>query len=112
MRYAFDDYILDAQRYERHRAGHPVSLRPKPFEILAYLLTHRHRIVPKDELREHLWAGRFVGDATLNSCIKEVRRAIGDSGAGPRLLRTIHGCGYRFVASVEEARQLLAEVYS
>jgi hypothetical protein len=143
MRYAFDDYSLDAQRYELHRAGHPVPLRPKPFEVLAYLLTHRDRVVPKDELLEHLWVGRFVGDATLNSCIKEVRRAIGDSGAVPRLLRTVRGRGYRFVHwwrnaptprlarwaglwqtkgrwsrlwqrqdKCEEARQLLAEVYS
>jgi DNA-binding winged helix-turn-helix (wHTH) protein len=102
MRYAFDDYILDAQRYELHRAGHPVPLRPKPFEVLAYLLAHRDRIVPKDELLEHLWAGRFIGDATLNSCIKEVRRAVVDSGPVPCLLRTVHGCGYRFVAPVEE----------
>ena len=102
MWYAFDDYILDAQRYELHRAGKPVPLRPKPFEVLAYLLAHRDRIVPKDELLEHLWAGRFVGDSTLNSCIKEVRRAIGDSGAVPRLLRTVRGRGYRFVAPVEE----------
>ena len=100
--YAFDDYILDAQRYELHRAGKPVPLRPKPFEVLAYLLAHRDRIVPKDELLEHLWAGRFVEDSTLNSCIKEVRRAIGDSGAVPRLLRTVRGRGYRFVAPVEE----------
>ena len=102
MWYAFDDYILDAQRYELYRAGNPVPLRPKPFEVLAYLLAHRDRIVPKDELLEHLWAGRFVGDATLNSCIKEVRRAIGDSGAVPRLLRTVRGRCYRFVAPVEE----------
>jgi DNA-binding winged helix-turn-helix (wHTH) protein/class 3 adenylate cyclase len=102
MWYAFDGYILNAQRYELHRAGNPVPLRPKPFEVLAYLLAHRDRIVPKDELLEHLWAGRFVGDATLNSCIKEVRRAIGDSGGVPRLLRTVRGRGYRFIAPVEE----------
>jgi predicted ATPase/DNA-binding winged helix-turn-helix (wHTH) protein/class 3 adenylate cyclase len=102
MWYAFDDYILDAQRYELHRAGNPVPLRPKPFEVLSYLLAHRDRIVPKDELLAHLWAGRFVGDSTLNSCIKEVRRAIGDSGAVPHLLRTVRGRGYRFIAPVEE----------
>jgi DNA-binding winged helix-turn-helix (wHTH) protein len=79
-----------------------VPLRPKPFEVLTYLLAHRDRIVPKDELLDHLWAGRFVGDASLNSCIKEVRRAVGDSGAVPRLLRTVRGRGYRFVAPVEE----------
>jgi DNA-binding winged helix-turn-helix (wHTH) protein len=100
--YAFDDYTLDAERYELRCAGKAVPLRPKPFEVLAYLLEHRDRIVPKDELLVHLWAGRFVGDATLNSCIKEVRRAIGDSAAVPHLLRTVRGRGYRFVAPVQE----------
>src|SRR5215475_1607384 len=102
MRYTFGDYILDSQRYELHHAGKPAPLRPKAFEVLAYHLAHRERVVPKDELLEHLWAGRFVGDATLNSCIKEVRRAIGDSGTVPRLLRTVRGRGYRFVALVQE----------
>jgi class 3 adenylate cyclase/predicted ATPase len=105
MRYVFGDYFLDAQRYELHRAGKPVPLRPKAFEVLAYLLTHRERIISKAELLEHLWPGQFIGDATLNSCIKEVRRAIGDRGAMPRLLRTIRGRGYRFVAPVMEANQ-------
>ena len=102
MRYTFGDYILDSQRYELHRAGKPVPLRPKAFEVLAYLLAHRDHVVPKDELLEHLWPSQFVGDATLNSCIKEVRKAIGDSGVMSRLLRTVRGRGYRFVAPVGE----------
>jgi class 3 adenylate cyclase/tetratricopeptide (TPR) repeat protein len=106
MRYAFGDYLLDPQRYELHCAGKPVPLRPKAFEVLAYLLAHRERIISKAELLEHLWPGQFIGDATLNSCIKEVRRAIGDRGAMPRLLRTVRGRGYRFVAPVEEQDQL------
>jgi DNA-binding winged helix-turn-helix (wHTH) protein len=105
MRYAFGDYLLDAQRYELHCAGKPVPLRPKAFEVLAYLLAHRERIISKVELLKHLWPGQFVGDATLNSCIKEVRKAIGDRGAMPCLLRTVRGRGYRFEAPVEEADQ-------
>lgn len=105
MQYAFGDYTLDTQRYELHCAGKPVLLRPKAFEVLAYLLTHRERIISKPELLERLWPGQFVSDATLNSCIKEVRRAIGDRGAMPRLLRTVRGRGYRFVAPVTEDNQ-------
>src|SRR5262245_37729627 len=106
MRYLFDDYILDTQRYELHRAETRLHLRPKAFQVLAYLLVHRDRVVPKAELLEHVWPQQFIGDATLNSCIMAVRKALGDSGRTPRFLHTVHGRGYRFVApvAVEEHR--------
>jgi DNA-binding winged helix-turn-helix (wHTH) protein len=54
MRYLFDGYVLDTQRYELHRAGTRVHLRPKGFQLLAYLLAHRDRVVPKAELLDHV----------------------------------------------------------
>jgi DNA-binding winged helix-turn-helix (wHTH) protein len=109
MRYIFDDYILDTQRYELHRAGTRIHLRPKAFQVLAYLLAHRDRVVPKAELLEHVWPNQFIGDATLNSCIMAVRKALGDGGRTPRCLHTVHGQGYRFVAPVEERAPLPAD---
>src|SRR5215468_6818946 len=106
MRYLFDDYILDTQRYELHRAGTRLHLRPKAFQVLAYLLAHRDRVVPKAELLEHVWPQQFIGDATLNSCIMAIRKALGDSGRTPRFLHTLHGRGYRFVAAVEVREHL------
>ena len=50
MRYVFGDYTLDTDRYELRRAGTPVSLGPKPFALLTYLLQHRDRAVAKEEL--------------------------------------------------------------
>jgi class 3 adenylate cyclase len=105
MRYVFGDYVLDPQRYELYCVGKPVPVRPKVCEVLAYLLAHRNRVVSKDELIERLWPGQYARDATLNSCILEVRKAIGDSGQAPRLLRTVRGRGYRFVAPAEEQEQ-------
>ena len=102
MRYIFDDYLLDTQRYELHRAGTRIHLRPKAFQVLAYLLAHRDRVVPKAELIEHVWPNQFIGDTTLNSCIMAVRKALGDAGRTTRCLHTVHGQGYRFVAPVEE----------
>src|SRR4029453_13482905 len=109
MRYLFDDYILDTQRYELHRAGTRLHLRPKAFQVLAYLLAHRDRVVPKAELLEHVWPNQSIGDATLNSCIMAVRKALGDSGRTPRCLHTVHGQGYRFVAPLEARPPLLGE---
>ena len=100
MRYSFGDYVLDTQRYELQRDGEPLKLRRKVFQVLAYLLAHRERVVPKQELLKHLWPDQFVGDATLTSCLKTLRKALGERGRTPRFVRTLHGQGYRFVAAV------------
>ena len=102
MRYIFGDYVLDTQRHELHHAGEPIKLRRKVFQVLAYLLAHRDRVVPKQELLERLWPDQFVGDETLTSCIKTLRQALGERGRTPRFVRTLHGQGYRFVGAVEE----------
>ena len=102
MRYIFGDYVLDTQRHELHHAGEPIKLRRKVFQVLVYLLAHRDRVVPKQELLEHLWPDQFVGEETLTSCIKTLRQALGERGRTPRFLRTLHGQGYRFVGAVEE----------
>jgi len=102
MRYIFDGYILDTLRYELSCRGQAIKLRPKVFEVLAYLIRHRDRVVSKDELLAQLWPQQFIGDGTLNACLMAVRRAIGDSGQTQRRIQTLHGRGYRFVAAVEE----------
>src|SRR5262249_19074925 len=93
MRHLLDDYVLDTQRYELHRAGTPLHLRPKVFQVLVYLLAHRDRVVPKAELLEHVWPNQFIGDVTLNSCLVALRKALGDGGRMPRFVRTLHGRG-------------------
>src|SRR5919197_252818 len=100
MYYIFGDYVLDTQRYELQHAGEPIKLRRKVFQVLAYLLAHRERVVPKQELLEHLWPDQFVGDEVLKACIMALRRALGEQGRTPRFVRTLHGQGYRFVAPV------------
>ncbi|HSF29096.1 MAG TPA: tetratricopeptide repeat protein [Candidatus Tectomicrobia bacterium] len=103
MRYLFGDYALDTHRCELRRTGTLIKLRPKVFDILTYLIAHRDRVITRQELLEHLWSQQFVGEATLNSCIMEARQAVGDTGQGQRLIQTLHGRGYRFVAAVAEA---------
>jgi class 3 adenylate cyclase/tetratricopeptide (TPR) repeat protein len=102
MRYSFDDYVLDTERHELHHAGEPIKLRRKVFQGLVYLLAHRDRVVSKQELLAQLWPGQFVGEEALTSCVKTLRRALGERGRAPRFLRTLHGQGYRFVGAVEE----------
>ena len=100
MRYVFADCILDTQLYTLHRAGTTVRLPPKVFHVLQYLLEHREHVVSKDELIAHAWPGQFISEATLESCVRLARQAVGDSGRAQRLLQTRRGYGYRFIGAV------------
>jgi DNA-binding winged helix-turn-helix (wHTH) protein len=93
MRYLFGDYVLDTERHELHGAGAPIPLRRKVFQVLAYLLAHRDRVVPKQEILAHLWPEQFVGDEALTSCIKTLRQALGERGRTSRFVRRLHGQG-------------------
>jgi DNA-binding winged helix-turn-helix (wHTH) protein len=102
MHYAFGDCVLDTQRYTLHQAGQPIRLRPKVFQVLVYLLTHRERVITKQELSDQVWKGQAISDATLERTLAAVRRALGDRGRAHRYIHTLYGYGYRFVAPVEE----------
>jgi class 3 adenylate cyclase len=100
MRYVFDACTLDTQRAELSRAGCVYRLRRKVFQALTYLLAQGDRVVSKQELCAQLWPQQFISEAALESTIKAVRQVIGDSGRAQRLLQTVYGQGYRFVAEV------------
>jgi DNA-binding winged helix-turn-helix (wHTH) protein len=102
MRYAFGEYELDAQLYELRRAGTLLKIEPQVFNVLAYLIQHRDRTVPRQELLEQLWPEQYIGDAVLSYCIMAARKAVGDSGRTQRSIKTVHGRGFRFVAPLQE----------
>jgi DNA-binding winged helix-turn-helix (wHTH) protein/GGDEF domain-containing protein len=100
MRYVFGDYTLDTECYELRRIGVRIPLRPKVFQLLAYLIAHRDRVAVQDELLAHLWPNQCIGDTALKSCVMAVRKAVGDAGRTQRIIQTFHSHGYRFVAAV------------
>lgn len=97
----FADCELDLEAFELRRAGQPQPVEPQVLELLAYLADHPGRLITKDELIDKVWAGRSVSDAALASRIRSARRAIGDDGEQQRLIRTVHGRGFRFVAQID-----------
>lgn len=106
MRYRFDDFELDVERYELRRSGVGQHVEPLVFDLLVFLARHPRRVVGRDEIVEAVWQGRAVSDATISSGIKSARRALGDSGDSQRLIRTVRGRGFEFtgdVASSEES---------
>ena len=74
-----------------------IALRPKAFRVLWYLLTQPTRVVPKQELAARVWPDAFTSDTVIESTIKAVRQALGDSGRTQRYIQTLRGYGYRVV---------------
>jgi DNA-binding winged helix-turn-helix (wHTH) protein len=70
MLYSFGAYCFDPARYELTRAGRPVPLRPKGCELLAYLLTHRDRVVSKEELLAQVWSEQCVGSVSASRPVR------------------------------------------
>jgi len=104
MIYQFDQFELDMARFELREEGAVRPLEPQVFTLLAYLIEHRERLVPRNELFEKLWDGRVVTDSALTSRIKSARQALGDSGKAQQFIKTVHGKGFRFVADVRFGR--------
>ena len=103
--FVFSDCELDLDRFELRRAGRLRPVEPQVFDLLAVLIRERHRVVPKEELLDTVWGDRFVSESALTSRVKAARQAIGDDGRGQRFIRTAHGRGYQFAASVDEVAQ-------
>jgi len=100
MIYVFGAYEFDTDRRVLHLAGMPVDLEPKVFDLLAYLIQHHDQFVSRDKLYAQLWSQQFVSEAALTYCISEARKAVGDNGRAQRVIKTVHGRGYRFIAPV------------
>lgn len=102
MRFKFEDFSLDTERRELRRGARTVPLEPQAFDLLAYLIAHRARVVSKDELNAAVWGGRFVSDSSLSTRVNTIRSALADSGAEQRLIRTFPRKGLRFVGAANE----------
>jgi DNA-binding winged helix-turn-helix (wHTH) protein/pimeloyl-ACP methyl ester carboxylesterase len=96
MLYRFEDFELDTDAAELRRQGRPVPLQPQVFGVLSYLVEHAGRVAHKEDLLAAVWGTTFVSDSALSTRIKEARRALGDDGQTQRLIKTVHGRGYRF----------------
>lgn len=100
MIFAFGDRELDTELYELRQDGRPYKVEPQVFDLLHFLLRHNDRMVSRDEIVEAIWGGRAVTEATISTCLKSARQAIGDDGRTQSLIRTVHGRGFRFVGDV------------
>jgi DNA-binding winged helix-turn-helix (wHTH) protein len=97
--YEFDRFRLEIAEQRLLRDGTPVPLPPKEFDTLRLLVEHHGKLVSKQDLLEHVWAGTFVSDDTIAQRICILRKALGESPEA-RFIETVPKRGYRFVAEV------------
>lgn len=101
MRYRFDQFELDTEHFLLRAQESQIHVEPLVFDLLAFFVERAGHVVTRDAIIERVWKGRFVSDATVSSCIKSVRKALGDSGQKQKYLRTIRGRGFQFAEPVE-----------
>lgn len=102
MRVHFLDFVFDGGRRILIRGADRLHLSPKAFRLLELLLARRPDAVSKPEIHSVLWPRTFVSEANLPALVNELRRALGDDAKRPRAIRTVHGFGYAFEATVRE----------
>ncbi len=102
MTIRFLDYELDTDRVELRKENQVVAIEPQVYSVLAYLVEHRERVVSKEELLDNVWGDRFVSESALTSRISSARSAVGDDGRTQRVIKTVHGRGFRFVAEIDD----------
>ena len=85
----FGPFRLDTRERLLLRAGQPVSLTPKAFDLLIYLVERHGRLVSKKDLLSAVWSDTFVEEANLTYTISALRRALGDSQDGERYIQTV-----------------------
>lgn len=102
MKYLFDGFALDTDRFELTRGADLVAVEPQVFHLLRLLVESREQLLSKDQIIDSVWEGRAVSDSSVSNAIKLAREAVDDDGRKQCRIRTVHGQGFRFVAEVRE----------
>jgi len=96
---AFGKFILDVGRGTLLSDGEIVQLRPKSFDVLRHLVEHAGKLVSKEELFDAVWPDLVVTPDSINQCVIEIRKALGDDTH--EMIRTVPRRGYVFEGAVE-----------
>jgi DNA-binding winged helix-turn-helix (wHTH) protein len=96
--YRFGRCRLDKGSRELTRDDRLAAIEHRAFDLLVYLIEHRDRAISKDELQEAIWPRMILTESALTRCVMRARRAVGDDPQLQRVIKTVHGHGYRFVA--------------
>ncbi|PON14253.1 hypothetical protein C2W62_30055 [Candidatus Entotheonella serta] len=93
MIYRFGDFELDETRRELRCKGNIVPVEPKMFQVLHYLIDHRDRVVPKDELLDQCWPDAFVTPSALNRCLSKLRQLLHRESSQTQMIKNRSSTG-------------------
>ena len=99
----FEAFEVDLEERELRRSGLKIKIQEQPFQILVLLLERPGAVLAREQLQKALWPdGTFVDfEHGLNTAVKKLREALGDSAEVPHFVETVARRGYRFVGNVE-----------
>ena len=98
--YQFGSFQLEPDERRLFRNGEPVSLTPKAFDTLVFLVERAGHLVEKEELMKALWPDSFVEEANLAQHVWTLRKTLGETQDGGQFIETVARKGFRFVATV------------
>jgi adenylate cyclase len=98
--YAFGDIRVEPAAHRVLRNGRELELEPKAYSVLLQFLARPGELIQRDDLLEQVWGHSYVTPATLSRIIAQLRQKLGDDATSPHYIQTVHGCGYRLIASV------------
>jgi len=101
-RYVLGEYRLEPDKRLLSRAGKPIHLANRPFQVLLYLIENRERVVSRHELLDRFWDGKDVYYVTLSKCVSAIRKALDDHADDCRFIETRWAEGYRYIGPLEE----------
>ena len=108
--YRFAEFRLDEANRLLTREGKQVSLPARSFDSLLMLVRRHGELVTKAEMMDVVWANSFVEESNLTVAISTLRRALGEHPNDRRLIQTVSGRGYRFIADVSVEERTIAGV--
>ena len=88
---------MNLVKHEVRKNGEEVELKPKEFDLLKLMSTNPGKVFTRDFLLEQLWGYDYLGDTrTVDVHMRRLRQKIEDEPSSPKLLKTVHGIGYKF----------------
>jgi DNA-binding winged helix-turn-helix (wHTH) protein len=100
--FVFGPYRLDPEGAALWREGEIVSVRPKCFDLLLYLMQHPGKLITKETLLADVWKDVVVSESALSRTVAELRDILQDNAEAPQFIETVQRRGYKFIAKVVE----------
>src|SRR5579862_626437 len=108
MNLKFGAFEVDFEGRRLLKRGVPITLREQSFQVLTALVERPGEVVTREELRQRLWpSDTFVDfEHGLNTAVKRLRDALGDSAESPRYIETLPRHGYRLMIPIEKLEEV------